>query len=167
MIEDRPRVVLLVGLPGSGKSTWARQQSGGVLSTDEIRLLLSDDATNQSIHPKVFATLRYLLRRRLELRMPVTWIDATNTTRQERRMYIKLAQFYDARVEAVFFDTPAELCRERNRSRERRVPDEAIDILAARLRPPVLDEGFDHVTIYHSTADGTPMATEARAGSGI
>ena len=40
MTGGRPRVVLLVGLPASGKSTWAREQGGGVLSTDEIRVLL-------------------------------------------------------------------------------------------------------------------------------
>jgi predicted kinase len=150
MIEDRPRVVLLVGLPGSGKSTWAKRQEGGVLSTDHIRVLLSDDATNQTIHGAVFATLRYLLRRRLELRIPVTYIDATNTTRHERRAYIKLAHFYNACPEAIYFDTPVAICKERNRSRERTVPDWAIDMMFTRLRPPSLDEGFERVTVYHA-----------------
>ena len=99
-MTDRPRVVLLVGLPGSGKSTWARDQGTAVLSSDDVRFLLSDDPTNQLIHGTVFATVRYLLRRRLELGRPVTYIDATNLTRQERRPYIKLAQWYDAAVEA-------------------------------------------------------------------
>jgi predicted kinase len=150
MIGGRPRVVLLIGLPGSGKSTWARRQPGGVLSTDDIRTLLSDDATNQSIHGMVFATLRYLLRRRLELRVPVTYVDATNSTPHERRAYIKLSQWYDAQVEAVFFDTPVEVCKARNRLRDRVVPEWAIDMMAARLRAPSRDEGFDRVTVYHS-----------------
>jgi predicted kinase len=152
MSQDRPRVVLLIGLPASGKSTWAREQGGGVLSTDDIRGLLSDDATNQSIHGMVFATLRYLLRRRLELRMPVTYIDATNSTRHERRAYIKLSQWYDASVEAVFFDTPVEICKQRNVGRSRVVPDWAIDMMAARLRPPTYEEGFERVTVYHVAA---------------
>ena len=144
----RPRVVLLVGLPASGKSTWAHEQGTAVLSSDDIRFLLSDDPTNQLIHGMVFTTVRYLLRRRLELGRPVTYVDATNATRQERRPYIKLGQWYDAAVEAVYFDTPIEVCKERNRHRERVVPEWAIDAMAARLTRPSLEEGFTSVTVY-------------------
>lgn len=146
--EPRPRLLVLVGLPGSGKSSWAKAQGVPAVSTDDIRLLLADDAADQSIHREVFATVRFLLRRRLLLRRPLTIFDATNLTRGERRAYIRIAQTYDARVEAMFFDTPVEVCKQRNRGRERVVPEEAIDLLAARLRPPTIDEGFDAVMVF-------------------
>jgi predicted kinase len=142
-----PRLIVLVGLPGSGKSHWASHQGPTVLSSDEIRRLLSDDPNNQSINGSVFATLRYLLRRRLELQAPVTYIDATNLTPKERRPYIVTAQMYGGTAEAVYFDTPPEECKRRNRGRDRVVPDEVIDSMAARLRVPTQDEGFTRVTV--------------------
>jgi predicted kinase len=95
----------------------------------------------------VFATLRYLLRQRLVLRRPVTYIDATNLTPRERRPYLKMGKLYDCTVEAVFFDVPVEVCLERNRRRPRVVPDDAVLKMAAKLEPPTVEEGFAQVTI--------------------
>lgn len=142
-------MILLIGLPGSGKSTWAQAQGLPVLSTDAIRGWLVDDQTDQTIHGRVFALLRDLLRQRLELRRPVTCIDATNLTPRERRPYIKTAQMYGAAAEAVFFATPVDVCRERNRGRGRIVPDEVIQAMAARLVPPSEKEGFSEITVIH------------------
>jgi len=143
----RPRIVVLVGLPGSGKTAYLERIGAPALSSDAIRGLVSDDPTNQSIHRRVFATLRYLLRQRLELRRPVTYIDATNLTPGERRAYIRMGELNGCDVEAVFFDVPVEVCLERNRRRERVVPDEAVLKMAAKLRPPAVEEGFTRVTV--------------------
>jgi predicted kinase len=144
------RIVVLVGLPGSGKSTYLAQLGVTGLSSDTIRGLLADDETDQSIHDRVFQTLRYLLRQRLAIGRPATYIDATNLTVEERRPYIGIGKSYGCDVEAVFFDVPMEVCRARNARRQRVVPEEAIAKMAAKLAPPDIQEGFSRVTAITS-----------------
>jgi predicted kinase len=91
--------------------------------------------------------LRDLLKHRLELRRPVTYIDATNLTPYERRPYIKVGELYDCEVEAVFFNVALEECQRRNRERQRMVPDDAIAEMAKRLTAPTVEEGFIRVIV--------------------
>jgi predicted kinase len=142
----KPKIVLLVGLPGSGKSTWAEGKPG-VLSSDAVRELLADDPNNQYIHALVFRVLRDLLKHRVELKRPVTYVDATNLTPYEREPYVKLAHQLNCKIEAVFFDVPLEECLRRNRGRARMVPDEIIRKMAARLVKPSAKEGFSRVNV--------------------
>jgi len=134
-------------LPGSGKSTYLARLGVNALSSDEMRRLLIDDPTDQTIHRRVFAALRYLVRERLTLGRAETYIDATNLTLSDRRPYIKLAQLYGAEAEALFFDVPLEVCLERNLRRPRVVPEDALREMARRLRPPSLAEGFSRISI--------------------
>jgi predicted kinase len=139
------RIVLLVGLPGSGKSTYVTKLNVPVLSSDAIRLLLADDENIQTIHARVFSTLRYLLVQRLEINRPITYIDATHLTRAERKPYIEIARQYGAEVEAIFFDVPLEVCLERNRTRARQVPEEILAKMSAKLKLPEYEEGFSKI----------------------
>lgn len=146
---DAVRVVVLCGLPGSGKSTYLDGLNVTALSSDHLRKLLIDDETDQSIHAQVFETLRYLLRQRLALGRPVTYIDATNLTPEERHPYIAIGRAYGSEIEAVFFNVPLETCLERNRQRPRSVPEDAVRTMAAKLKAPSEEEGFSRVTILH------------------
>ena len=139
--------MVLVGLPGSGKSTWLERQGIAAISSDWIRQVLADDPADQTIHARVFLTMRYLLRHRLALGRPVSYVDATHLTPAERRPYIQIAQWYGCDVEALFFDVPLEVCRERNRRRQRVVPGEAIARMAAKLTPPAMAEGFTKIDV--------------------
>jgi protein phosphatase len=135
----------MVGLPGAGKSTWLAARGANPLSSDAVRQQLADDVNDQTINRRVFATLRYLLEHRIALRRPVTYIDATNLTRGDRRPWIGIARGHDCLVEAVFFDIPPAVCRARNNLRYRVVPAHAIDLMAAKLVPPSLEEGFSSI----------------------
>jgi len=137
---------VLVGLPGSGKSTWLAGLGVNALSSDEMRRLISDDPTNQNIHRRVFRLLRDLIKERLELGRPETYVDATHLTPWERRPYIRLGELYECDVEAVFFDVPLEVCIARNQLRGRVVPREVIESMARKLTPPSTSEGFTRVT---------------------
>ena len=59
--DGKGQVILLVGLPGAGKSTYLKRRGIQALSSDAIRLILLDDETDQSQQPRVFSTLRFLL----------------------------------------------------------------------------------------------------------
>ena len=140
-------VVLAIGLPGSGKTTWFRRRGVTPLSSDLLRNILFDDVEEQRYQGLVFSTLRSLLRARLIARMPWNYVDATNLSIHERRQWIKMAKSFGYEVQAVFFDVPLEVCLERNSKRDRSVSEDVMRKMAEKLKPPVFEEGFEKITV--------------------
>jgi len=140
-------VVLAIGLPGSGKSSWFKRHNITPLSSDLMRTLLFDDAGEQRFQDLVFSNLRSMLKARLIAKRPMNYVDATNLTPQERQHWIKLAKDYNYEVHAVFFDVPLEVCIERHQRRDRVVPEDIMRKMASKLKPPAFDEGFAKITV--------------------
>ena len=140
-----PRIVLAIGLPGSGKSAWFKKKSIVPLSSDQLRIILADNQHEQGFQADIFRALRYLLEVRLDLNRPLTYIDATNLVREHRRDFIEIAQRRNCSIEALFFDVPLGVCLARNRNRPRQVPEDVMQKMAANLEPPTLEEGFTRI----------------------
>lgn len=140
-------VVLAIGLPGSGKSSWFKRHNIHPLSSDLLRELLFDDAQEQRFQDLVFSNLRSMLKARLIARRPMNYVDATNLTPHDRHSWIKLAKDYGYDVQGVFFDVPLEVCLERHHRRGRAVPEDIMRKMAGKLKPPTFEEGFSKITV--------------------
>jgi predicted kinase len=140
------KLIITVGLPGSGKSTYLARLGVNAISSDEVRRLIADDPHDQSMNARIFSVIRYLIRQRIAAERPVTYVDATHLTPWERKPYIKIAQRYGCMLEALFFDVPIDICLARNQARERMVPEAAIRKMAQQMIPPSQEEGFAEIT---------------------
>jgi predicted kinase len=140
-------VVLAIGLPGSGKSSWFKRHNIHPLSSDLLRELLFDDAQEQRFQDLVFSNLRSMLKARLVARRPMNYVDATNLTPHDRSSWIKLAKDYGYDVQGVFFDVPLEVCMERHQRRGRAIPEDIMRKMAGKLKAPTFEEGFSKITV--------------------
>jgi predicted kinase len=147
----RPQVILGVGIPGSGKSTvlgeLASERGYTLISPDSIREELTGDAANQSVNGKAWDIAYERARHALKKEESIV-IDATYSLRSRRLEAINICRSVGAAsMIAVHLDTPLSETRERNRSRDRVVPDHALVRMHQQLIncPISLDEGFDTI----------------------
>ncbi len=114
-------LVILVGVTGSGKSTFARThfKPTEVISSDFCRGLVADDENDQSATPAAFELLHYIVGKRLA-GARLTVVDATNVQPEARRELVALAREHDVLPVAIVLDLPEKLCAERNAGRKDR-----------------------------------------------
>jgi protein phosphatase len=118
LIVPELSLVVLIGVSGSGKSTFARKHflPTEVLSSDFYRGVVADDETDQSATQAAFDVLHYVAAKRLEAAR-LTVIDATSVQSDSRRPLVQLARQFHAFAVAIVIDVPEQLAEERNRDR--------------------------------------------------
>ncbi|MBG0830817.1 polynucleotide kinase-phosphatase [Planomonospora sp. ID67723] len=111
-------LVVLVGVSGSGKSTFARRHFAPtqVISSDFCRGLVADDENDQAATPDAFDVLHYIVRTRLR-RGLLTVVDATNVQWEARKQLIDLAKSENVLADAIVLDVPEEVAIARNEVR--------------------------------------------------
>ncbi|HET7303500.1 MAG TPA: polynucleotide kinase-phosphatase [Segeticoccus sp.] len=151
-------LVALVGVSGSGKSTFAARHFGRfeVISSDLCRGLVSDDENDQDATKDAFDVLEYIVGRRLA-RGRLTVVDATNVQREARRQLVALARAHDVLPVAIVLDVPQSIAVERNRIRPdrdfgSRVVRRQHDQLRRSLRG-LTREGFRTVHVLKSAEE--------------
>ncbi len=111
-------LVVLIGVSGSGKSTFARRhfKPTEILSSDYCRGLVSDDENNQAATGDAFEVLHFIARKRLAAGK-LTVVDATNVQEESRRPLVALAREFHCLPVAIVLDVAERLACERNRTR--------------------------------------------------
>ena len=151
-------LVCLVGISGSGKSTFAREHFGRyeVISSDFCRGLVSDDENDQSASAAAFEVLDFIAGKRLDAGR-LTVVDATNVQPEARKRLVELARAHDVLPVAIVLDVPERVALERNASRPDRDFADAVvrrqnDQLRRSLRH-LAKEGFRKVHVLHGVED--------------
>lgn len=135
-------LVMLVGLPGSGKSTWALNSGVRTFSSDDIRLELFGDVNDQTHNKEVFDELQRRTKECLSSGVDCIY-DATNISRKRRMAFLREVDGHNKTC--VLFCPPVELCKARNLLRERRVPEEVIDRMVRNFEVPYVYEGWNQI----------------------
>lgn len=167
------KVFILMGLPGSGKSTLAAkitdyielyskypsiyltEDTPKLFSSDEYREKLIGDINNQTSNHKIFNTLYNDLIKHVKNGGSAIY-DATNINRKNRKEILtRLNELHikDLKIIGILVITPIEECIERNKNRERIVPEEVIYNMACKFEMPLLNEGFSSIEYNYTSSN--------------
>lgn len=148
-------VYIMVGLPRSGKSTYAEKYKGNkaIISADQLRYLVYGQRFWGPGEDMMWAIRKIALTMLMEQGIDIV-IDETNTTEARRKSIIELARKHNYIIEVVVINTPKEICIERARAEgdEKIIP--VIERMAEQLEPISLAE----VDYIYKISLGNPIS---------
>lgn len=150
---NRPKILMICGLPGSGKSTLAKKLAetydAKIHSSDAIREELSDDINNQNINDLVFQTLHNRIKEDLQNGRNCIY-DACNISYKRRMSFLQSLNKIPCIKICVLMATPYEHCIKNNVSRDRVVPEGVIERMYRTFDVPWYYEGWDEIRMEYS-----------------
>jgi F420-dependent oxidoreductase-like protein len=165
IVLPAPCLVVLVGPSGAGKTTWAHRHVGVscTVSSDALRALVGEGEDDLAATTDAFDLLEIAVERRVKRHL-TTVVDTLGMDAERRARWRELGRRHALPVVCVAFDVPTEVCRARNRDRDKRVPTQVLTDQAKRyraLRAGLDLEGFDLVV----TATAARLAPAAMAAT--
>ena len=160
-IDNLPFLFVMIGLPGSGKSTFAEsievecpegKHKPIIHSSDSLRDELYGDASIQKDNNALFQELHRRIREDLRNGKDVIY-DATNIKKKLRRQFLTEMKTVSCYPVAICVMTPFETCCSNNLKRDRQVPYEAIKRMYMNWQPPEYREGFWDILYILSGSD--------------
>lgn len=160
---NRPKLILLCGIPGAGKTHYAKnyitlQSNTAHLSSDAIRAALYGDESTQGNPVEVFGLMQKRTVEALNNGHNVIY-DSTAMTRKDRQGIISVCPKF-AKIECHIIWSPIEECIERDKARDRTVGKDVIDRMLKRFQAPFYDEGIDEIKIIRPTEFDTEAYAE-------
>jgi len=152
MRKNEVKFVMLVGLPGSGKSSLADEYSKlgyNVHASDAIREEITGDINRQDINQTVFNILHKRVKEDLINGKDCVY-DATNINYKKRKAFISELSNIKCYKVAVVIATPYEVCLRQNEHRDRKVPEEVIERMYKSFDIPYFYEGWDEIEIHYN-----------------
>lgn len=153
--DNMPVMLMLVGLPGSGKSFVAEKMKKEYMfdcqihSSDALRKELFGNEEEQEYNTELFIELHRRIREDLKNGVSVIY-DATNINKKKRIAFLKELVNIPCYIECLIVATPYETCIRQNTERERVVPEDVIRRMYLAWQPPDYREGFSKISIcYH------------------
>lgn len=150
---DKPTFYMMVGIVGSGKSTYAQRltrdcRKSIIISSDKLRQEMFGDVNNQNHNTELFAELHRRIKSALSSgEYDCVVYDATNINSRRRMAFLNEIKDIDCYKVAVVMATPYEVCLRQNWCRERQVPDDVIRRMYMQWQTPAYFEGWDSVRI--------------------
>lgn len=152
----KPTLYMLIGIPGSTKSTYAKklaeETNAIILSSDSLRNEMFGSEDNQEHNAEVFIELHKRCKDGLSKLNNIIY-DACNINQKKRTFFLKELNKIDCYKKAVIMATPFELCLENNSKRDRKVPEYVIKRMRANFHFPLYSEGFDDIEFVWNMED--------------